>query len=285
MPLPGVNVVLYSDENSYNQNANLPAGNSTTGKISATDGTVVFDSIPANTEHWLLATFVDTNNVLNSNQGLSSKINQLVPGSVIDMEVTVAPLSANIAFYTAASVNIPIYVRLDAIPKDSITSINSNPALITASSTGDAVVFAVNEGAHYYQAYTKAGCTWTGKIDVTNGGFIKHPFDMCNLASATFYFYDNAPTSSVNSGPYDVLVDNIKVGTLNDIYTGGPPSAVCGLNDNIKTVTAYVEAGQTHSYQIRSATSTCTWINTMGPLVPGQCTEIGIPKVSGNSCP
>jgi hypothetical protein len=136
----------------------------------------------------------------------------------------------------------------------------------------------------------KGGCTWTGSLDINKGDFVKVGFDACQLARVTFYFYDVISTPTMQFGPYDVFVDDVRQGSLSAIYPNGgplPPASVCGQNDNVFTVTAYVESGIPHTYRVKANGSPCTWISTIPALAPGACHIVNLAKTtsSGNQCP
>ncbi|MCU0429809.1 MAG: hypothetical protein MUF42_07520 [Cytophagaceae bacterium] len=277
-------------ENLQDYNAALSDSNQTPGYrslLSMADGSATLDSVKPNLDQYILVSFLDSlNNQYLSNQNLSSILTKIPESTVIDLEIQIEPLSSNIAFFTL-SPNVlaaPIIIRLNSM-KDTLDINAANAASVSPTST-DALIKSVAPGFYTYQAFTSAGCTWTGSFTVVAGEFKKIQFDACNLAKVTFYFFDTAPTSSVNFGSYDVLVDGVKIGNLTNIHTNnGAP--LCGSNDNVFSVTTFVDAGTAHTYQIKNSTSPCTWISTFVAGPASSCNLVGVSKttINSNICP
>jgi hypothetical protein len=285
---PNVRVNMFRKQDDYNvalNNGNTSPGYQT--GLTNTVGKLTLDSVDANLDQYILATFNDSiNQVFYSNRNISSILTKIPEGTIIDMVVTIEPLTATVAFFTQSTdvtVN-NIVIKLNAL-KDTLTIFTTNPAAINPSSA-DAVVFPVTPGDYTYQAFSNAGCTWTGAFTMAAGGFKPIEISPCNLARVTFYFFDVISTPTVDNGPYDVLIDGVRVGELTDIY-GNSGSPTCGLNDNSFAVTAYVDAGTTHTYQIKNVASPCTWISSFTAGAAGSCNAIGLQKtlINSNNCP
>jgi hypothetical protein len=225
-------------------------------------------------EHWLLVTYYDTIQLkFLSSELTTSKLDKLQSCSDYHITVTLAPLGANVAFWAATPLNIPIAVQFNNIT-DTLKNVSATqPINATNPGTPYELVFPVKAGTYAYQATSLDGCSWQGQVTVVDGQFTTVKLETCQRALLAFYYSPLSfmPSSKNNISIYmdnnPVPVGTLSASILNSTLTG-PGS--CSAPAISQVLYVYVEPGVSHTYKALSIPGSngipCVWSGTTGVL-------------------
>ena len=222
---------------------------------------------------FLVATFYDPiQQKYLSSELVVSKIDKLQACSDYHITLKLDLIGANVAFWTASTVNLPITIKFDNVSADLLGSTSTKPTDPATPGAPNALVFPTKAGTYQYQAFSKDGCSWAGEVVVVDGQFTTIQLETCKRALVAFYFntFSNVPLAKQS---IDIFVDNNpkSVGTLKAAYTGATLSNSCPSapsTDNVLYI--YLEPGVAHSYKAVSPPGVngipCVWSGSTSVL-------------------
>ena len=245
---------------------------------SAGNGVYEFMLDNPNQNYWIFVTNKDGSRSFNlSNFGISGPLKKLPSRAIVYLELIIRPDDGNLVFYSTATNNMPIEVKLGEFDTTYIGNIDTK--IINSSFTGSgmpsllqdnisSVWFNKNPGKYSYYAKSNDGCVWTGIVNLEKGKTI--PIDLSKCPNGKISFY----TTTINSAllPLSVTINgqNLapkEVSTLNSVTA--ITSFNCTASSSPELLTFTRSAGL-YNYFISTADGKCVWTGTLN-LATDEC--------------